>query len=98
MLPHGWPVQRAGLAANCINDAWVAVPNVERIIIAIQIFTPVSVPQPNTVTFHEMERIVIDRRNVGAHKLGPISDKLRSCAAHNSILIPSRPTISSPLQ
>ena len=82
-------VQRAGLAANRFNDTGVTVSDMGHIIVAIQIFTPRSVPQPNTIAFHEMDGVVVKRGNVRTHKPGPVGDQLRCGAAHNSILIPS---------
>ena len=65
-------VQGAGLTADRVDDTGVAVPDMWDIVVAIQIFAPISVPQPNTASFDEMDWVVIKCRDIWTHQAGAV--------------------------
>ena len=62
----GMRVQNTRLRADRIDHARVAMSDMRHIIIAVQVFSSLSIPDPNTVAAHDVYRVIIEGGNIGS--------------------------------
>ena len=76
----GMRVQRAGLTTDRLNDTRVTMPDMRHIVVAVEVFSPVGIPKPNALTFHEMDRIIVEGRYIRPQESCAIVDQFIWCA------------------
>jgi hypothetical protein len=57
-------VERARLARERIDDVRMTVPDTRHVVVDIEVFATLAIPQPNAFAAHEMQRPVVEERRL----------------------------------
>ena len=67
-------VEGACLFADRLHYPRMTMAHMRHVIVAIEIFSPSGIPDPNAITAHKMQGLIIERRDIGAKQIEDILD------------------------